>query len=165
MLDRLGFFGLLDRARGSSKFLETKYLSYINPLMAAVFPVVYLYSANIDQLPISSTDPVILAVLVGALIFTTVLRLVLRNSEVAGIVAVVWLLIFMLHGLILVVVAGNSIGGFMWGRVRYLMAVEMIAAITVLVLAIRSRQVCQSITPLFSVVLDAAFFLSLVSIG
>jgi len=150
----------MDRVRGLSKFRETKYLSYINPLMAAIFPVVYLYSANIDQITLSSAVPVILAVLVGAIIFTLMLRLVLRNAEVTGVVAVVWLLIFLFHGHILEVIAGNSIGEFMWGRVRYLMAVETIAAITVLVLAVRSRQVCQGITPLFSVVLAAAFFLS-----
>jgi len=159
------FSGLMDTVRGLSKFREAKYLSYMNPLMAAIFPVVYLYSANIDQIPLSAAGPVMLEVLLGAVIFTMMLRLVLRSHEVTGVVAVVWLLIFLSHGHILEVITGNSIGGFMWGRIRYLMAVETITAITVLVLAVRSRQVCHRITPIISVVLAAAFFLSWASIG
>jgi len=138
---------------------EVRNLARVNPLMAGVFPLVFLYSANIDEVPLSTALPVILAVLLGTALFAMLLRMLLRFDEVAGVVAVVWLLLFFSYGHILEAIAGQSIGAFMWGRVRYLMAAEVLAAVTVLVLALRNRGFSYHVTPVISVMLAAPFLI------
>ena len=151
-----GYRGFQAKVRGLP---EVGNLARVNPLMAGVFPLVFLYSANIDEVPLSTAAPVILAVLLGTAIFAVVLRMLLRADEVAGVVAVVWLLLFFSYGHILEAIAGESIGGFMWGRVRYLMAVEVLAAVAVLVLTLRNRGFSHHVTPVISVMLAAPFLI------
>ena len=103
-----GYRGFQAKVRGLP---EVGNLARVNPLMAGVFPLVFLYSANIDEVPLSTAAPVILAVLLGTAIFAVVLRMLLRADEVAGVVAVVWLLLFFSYGHILETIAGESILG------------------------------------------------------
>lgn len=157
--------GMKDSFGGLARLRETKFLSRINPLVAGIFPIVFLYAENIDEVPFSVALPVIVAVLLGTAILTFLLRLALKNDEVTGVVAVAWLLLFFSYGHILESIAGDSIGEFMWGRVRYLLFVEVAVAVGVLVMALRSQRVCLSITPLISVMLAAPFVFTWATVG
>ena len=142
----MGQSRLLAQIYAALKLHRVAYLARVNPLLAALLPVSFLYAHNIGEVPFSSAGAAMLTVLAGAAIFMLVVWLVLRNDASAGLLAVVWILLFFLYGHIFDLTRGASIGGFVVGRYRYLLAVEIIVALLALLVAFRARKFSYSIT-------------------
>jgi len=88
---------------------RVKYLPWINPLLAAAFPVVFLYSNNSAEASFSTVALMMLVFLLGAALFTVIVRILVRDYVKAGFIAAIWLLLFFSAGNIFEIVAHKSI--------------------------------------------------------
>lgn len=68
---------LLNNALRVTKAKRINYLARVNPLIAVIFPVVYLYAQNIDEVPFTTALAVMLAAVLGGLVFGLAARLAL----------------------------------------------------------------------------------------
>ena len=144
---------------------RVKYLARVNPILAAIFPLIFLYAQNIDEVPFVTAAAVIAPVLAAAFIFMAVAWLIMRDDARSGLLAVAWLLLFFSYGHILELIAGASIGGFVIGRVRYLLAAELIVALLAVIIVLRSRLFSHRLTPYITVVLLIPIVFNGFSIG
>ena len=156
---------LFQRALQKVKSKRINYLARLNPILTTIFPVAFLYSQNIDEVPLMTAVAVLLAALLGSLVFVSVVWLVLRNDAAASFLAVAWLVVFFSHGHILDSITGATVGGVVLGRVRYLLAVEVVIALIALVVALRARNFCYQSTPYISVALLIPFLFTWASVG
>ena len=162
-----GANGPLGQARISAavRLHGVNYLARVNPLLAAGFPVAFLYAQNMAEVPFLTAAATMLAVLVGTAVFMSVVWLVLRNDAASGFLAVTWLLLFFSYGHIFDLTTGASIGGFVFGRYRYVLAAEIIIAILALLVAVRARNFCHLMTPSITVALLIPFVFTWGALG
>jgi hypothetical protein len=93
------------------------------PVLAAAFPVLFLYSHNIDQDVGLSGLVVVLVLAVGAGLLTLALWLFFRDPYRASFLATAWVLLFFAYGPLREAVEGVHIGGMDLGRGRNLVPV------------------------------------------
>ena len=70
----------------------------LHPYLFGLFPVLFLFARNADQMPLRDTVVPALAVLAFVLLATFLLNLFLRNINKAGLIVSVFLLIFFSYG-------------------------------------------------------------------
>ena len=74
------------------------YLARLNPLLAGIFPVTFLYNQNIDEAPFMTALAVVLATVAGVLAFGLAVRFLIRDDGAASLVTVIWLVLFFSQG-------------------------------------------------------------------
>ncbi|MDM7999085.1 MAG: hypothetical protein QUS33_03555 [Dehalococcoidia bacterium] len=85
-----------------NKHLATRLLlvasSVIHPLLFAMFPVVYLYSHNVDEVSATQITTPLLCSVLGALALWVVLSLLLRSPLKAGVATTAFVILFFFYG-------------------------------------------------------------------
>ena len=126
--------------------LKARYLALANPFLAAIFPILYLYGRNVDEVPLGNTLTAILVVLAATLVFLSILWLLLRDGVKAGFIASLWLVIFFAFGHVYDLIEGKSIAGLVVGRYSLLLIVTFAVALVPLGLAFRYPGVARAAT-------------------
>lgn len=95
----------------------------IHPYLFAVFPVLFLYSHNIEQLTFSDTlFP--MGILLGSVILIVLFsRIIFKNYQKAGLIISFFLILFYTYGHVYDVIKDWQIGNFEIGRHRYLLLI------------------------------------------
>ena len=94
----------------------------IHPFLFASYPIIALYSYNIDQVfPYEIWRSLILA-LFATLVLLLLLKLLINDWERAGLICTLSLVLFFSYGHVYVLIINKSIGGFVFGRADYLTA-------------------------------------------
>jgi len=132
---------------------QVKYLSSVNPLLAAIFPVLFLYAQNADEVDPLTALFAALVVVAGAAILLLLLWFLLRDAVRASFVACIWLALFFAYGHIFEMLSDKFIGEFIVGRHRYLLAGTLGVAILSLWVAIRTPRITHHVTPYITAVL------------
>ncbi|MDH4156858.1 MAG: hypothetical protein OEW00_06240 [candidate division Zixibacteria bacterium] len=78
----------------------------LHPYLFGLFPVLFLFAQNADQMPINDTVVPALAVLAFVLLTTLLLNLLLKNINKAGLIISVFLLVFFSYGHLVDLVRG-----------------------------------------------------------
>ena len=130
--------------------LQPKTLSWVHPVLAAMFPVIFLYSQSIGETPFTTAVAPMLLMLGIAAVLMLSLRLVLRDAVKAGFLASILLLLFFSHGHVFGMIEQNTIAGFVIGRQRYLLLAEVGAAAAALFVVLRARKISYNLTPYFT---------------
>jgi hypothetical protein len=118
----------------------------IHPFLGAIFPVIFLYSHNLDQVWIGETVAPILIFASLAFVFWILLRLFFNNSIKAGLIVTLLIFLNFSYGHIIGMMAGMKLLGVEMAKHRYLIpAVVMIFAI-VFFLIWRTRRNLQKLT-------------------
>lgn len=108
---------------------------------------------------------VLVPVLVGTFIIMAVAWLIMRDQARSSVLAVAWLLLFFTYGHILELIAGVNVGGFVIGRVRYLLVAELIVVLMAVFLILRSQQLCLRMTPYITGLLMIPLIFNVFSVG
>ena len=115
-----------------------------HPYLFAMFPILFLYSHNIGQLSMISFYEILIpiAIILG---FTAIAVVVLwlifkKDSNKAGIVTSIFLVLFFSYGRIYEIVVGFKIGNFVIGRHMYLLAVWLIIFIVGTFFTVRTKK-------------------------
>jgi hypothetical protein len=93
---------------------------FYHPLLIAVYPILALLANNLDQVPPSTALRGGLISLAGGAVIYLALRLVLRDSGRAALLATFCLVLFFSYGHVYQLVEGQSLAGFIYGKHRYL---------------------------------------------
>ncbi|HSL43584.1 MAG TPA: hypothetical protein VK897_09145 [Anaerolineales bacterium] len=107
-------------------------------ILFAVYPVLALWSQNIQEVGFSQIVRVLVASVLLALLTWLIVWLILRNREKAGLIAVVALIIFFSYGHLYESARGWS---FELARHRYLLPLVIVLFLTWVVFMIRIRRV------------------------
>jgi len=140
-----------------------------HPFLLAIFPILFLYSHNIKQLSMIRFYEVLIpvAIMLG---FTAIAIVVLwlifkKNSNKAGIVVSIFLVLFFSYGRIYELIVGFSIGGFIIGGHRYLLALWLIIFIIGTFFTLRTKINLHSLISILNVIAVILLLFSLVNIG
>ncbi|GAI10858.1 unnamed protein product, partial [marine sediment metagenome] len=75
-----------------------KKLLVIHPFLFAIFPILFLFAYNIDEVPATDLLLPILVVITGTLILFFLLRLITKNYNKSGIITAYLLILFFSYG-------------------------------------------------------------------
>ena len=93
----------------------------LHPFLFAAFPVLFLYSHNVEQVSATVIPLPLILILVGTVVLYAVFWLMLRNGLKAGLVTTLFIVLFFVYGHVADVVLGVKIGNLVIGRARYLL--------------------------------------------
>ena len=143
-----------------------KKLWLIHPFLFAVFPILFLFAYNIDEVPANALLLPMLVVVIGTLILFFSLRLIIKNYDKIGIITSSSLILFFSYGHIRglipssLEIAGSNIPyGFLLGP---LLGVVLI---TGALLVIKSRRSFSTSTKFLNIVAITLVTISLINIG
>ena len=157
--------GIVARVITALKAHLAKYLLLVNPLLVAFLPVSLIYGANVGEVTFSGAATTMLVIMASASLFMLAVWLIVRNGAAASFLATIWLFMFFFYGHIFDLTTGASLGGFVFGRYRYLIAMDILVALGALLLAFRARHFCVQVRPVISVALLAPLLFTWISIG
>ena len=130
-----------------------KYLPWINPLLGGLFPVLFLYVQNADQVFLSDAVPAMLVVVAASGLLMVILRLILRNSITAGFLATSWILLFLSYDHLWSLTLRQGFGGIVIGRSLYLLPATLTMALALALFTILGRRFITPVTPYISLAL------------
>jgi len=138
----------------------------IHPFLFAIFPVLFLYSYNIEELPFSETFLPSAIVLGFTIIAVSLLWLILKkDSKKAGIITSFFLVLFFSYGRVYELIKGCQLGTFIIGRHRYLMIIWVVLFILGAYFTIRTRKDLRNFTNILNTVAIVLILFPLASAG
>ena len=112
----------------------------LHPFLLAAYPVLFLYSRNVDEAaPADVVRPMLIALAGTGVIFLVLLR-VLRSSSRAAAVTTVAVIAFFGYGHVVDPVQGMEIGGIVVGRGLFLLPLWTLIALLVMLRAARAHR-------------------------
>lgn len=140
-----------------------------HPYLFAIFPILFLYSHNIGQLSMVSFYEVFIpiAIILG---FTAIAVVILwlifkKDSNKAGIVTSIFLVLFFSYGRIYELIVGFKIGNFIIGGHRYLLAVWLILFIVGTFFTARTKKNLHNLISILNIIAVILVLIPLVNIG
>lgn len=138
----------------------------IHPFLFALFPVLFLYSYNISQLPLSEILLPSAVVLGFTSIAVPLLWLMLKKDiKKAGIITTVFLILFFSYGRIYAVIKSWQIGTVIIGRHRYLMIIWLILFILCVYFTIRVKTDLYNLTSILNIIATVLILIPLINIS
>lgn len=143
---------------------SVKHLAWVNPFLAAVFPVIFLLALNTHEVRSSEAASAMLYVLGGTALFVLFLWFVLRDPIKVGFLTCVWLLLFFAYGHVLELSQGAKFVGFEIGRNRHLLPMTLILVGLSLWVAFRAPKFSYSLTPYITIALVILLVVNLATV-
>lgn len=131
----------------------------------AVFPVLFIYSTNIDEVFLEETFlPIttILVITLGAFFLT---RFILKDPFKAGIITTIALIIFFSYGHVFESIEGLKIFGFQIGRNKFLLPSAFVIFIALSTLTWRSKKNQKPVSNFLNIMAVVLVSISLINIG
>lgn len=142
-----------------------KKLFIIHPFLFAIFPILFLFSHNIGQVSFSAILSPSAIVLGFTLLLVLLLRLILRDSNKAGIIVSIFLVLFFSYGHIYSLGLTWHMEDFFIGRHRYLMPIWGIIFLCSAFFIIRIRKNLRNLTNILNITALSLVAISLINIG
>ena len=143
-----------------------KKLWLIHPFLFAIFPILFLFAYNIDEVPAIVLLLPMLVVIIGTLILFSLLRLVTKNYNKVAIITSSFLILFFSYG---------HVVDLIWSHLRLPQGLWVVALfcallwafifITVAFLIIKSRRNFSTSTKFLNIVAITLVAISLINIG
>lgn len=125
----------------------------IYPFLFGLFPILFIFSHNVEQVSFFESILPLAIVLACVLLSVFLLQLFLKDKEKAGIIVTVFLVLFFSYGRVYGVIKGGRIGGFVIGGHRYLLLVWGILFLGIVYYITKPRKYTHSITSLLQLFL------------
>ena len=135
-----------------------------HPFLFAIFPVLFLFAYNIDEVPATDLLLPLLAAVIGTLILLLSLRLITKNYDKIAIITSTFLILFFSYGhireLIFSAKAKSSLSINL-----FLVSIWALLFVAVVFLVIKSRRYFSTSTKFLNIVAITLVAISLVNIG
>lgn len=143
-----------------------KKLIIVHPFLFAVFPILFLFANNREELVTFSEIllPLLIAVSLSILLFLLFTGF-FKNSRKAGIFVSFFLLLFFSYGHIFELIIGWRIGGLIIGQHKYLLSIWAVAIVACIIIVLRARRDLENSTKLLNVISASLVMISLFNIG
>lgn len=135
----------------------------LHPFLVALFPILFLYSHNIEQLPFSETVLPLVMSLGSAVLLVSVVVLLIRSGQKAGIIVSIFLILFFSYGHIYEIV--QSWEWERWNRHKDLMRAWAVIFGLATYFTIRTRKKLNNLTSIFNFIAVCLIVISLVNIA
>lgn len=142
-----------------------KKLLVIHPFLFSIFPILFLYSHNIEQLSFSEPLVPTVIVLCFTLLLVLLSRRILKDSQKAGIFVSIFLVLFFSYGHAYDMIAGFQIDGFKIGRHRYLLLSWGILFAFGAYLTMKTHKDLRTSTIILNIVAFSLVVISIINIG
>ena len=137
----------------------------LHPFLFAIYPILFLFSHNIEQVRFQAT----LMPLVIVLCFVSTLflldKFITKSSLKTGIIISIFLVLFFFFGHIFELINGWKIGSFEFGRYRYLLPAGILFFIGSSFLIIKTRKKLHDFSTLLNLVSATLVMIVLINIG
>lgn len=137
----------------------------IHPFLFALYPILFLYSYNIDAVFLSEALMPLLIASGFTLILFLFLNSFLKSKEKAALIGSLFLLLFFSYGHVYDSIAAFSIGGFEIGRHRYLLLTYLLVVSCGVYLTMRRGKNLNTITSILNAIATILIIFSFVKIG
>lgn len=137
----------------------------VHPFLFALFPILFLFSHNIEQVYYS--DILFLSALLLSIIFIIILllKVILKNINKITIILSVFIVLFFSYGHIYNLIVNKYIGGFEFGRHRYLLITYGMVFILSSYHTIMTQKSLYNLTKILNFVSISLFVIPLLTIG
>lgn len=143
-----------------------KKLLVIHPFLFAVFPVLFIFAHNIDEVPPTDLLLPISVISIGTLVLFFSLRLIIKNYNKIGIITSCFLILFFSYGHVQALIVSLEPGRFIQEHVGLLLApLWVLLLITGAFLVIKSRSNFSTSTKFLNIVAITLVTISLINIG
>lgn len=137
----------------------------VHPWFIGLFPVLFLYANNINQVAFSETLlPIGLALLMTGLMLLPA-RFVLKNDQKAAIIVSIFLILCFSYGHVYQIISNWTRASFIIQRGRYLMGFWVLLFLSGFWLTMRTKRELTNQTSLFNIISLSLVLISLVNIG
>jgi len=141
-----------------------KQFSVFHPFLFAIFPILFLFAYNIDEVPATDLLLPMLVVIIGTLILLLSLRLITKSYNKIAIIASSFLILFFSAGYIRDLISSEIEGGFS-GSIFFWGPLWALLFITGGFLVIKARSNFFTLTKFLNVVAITLVIISLVNIS
>ncbi len=125
-------------AEATGKKRSQRIIAY-HPFLFSVYPVLFLFARNIDELGIADLVRPIIAVVVLAFVTLTLTHIVVGRREKASLIASVLLLMVFMYGHVLEGVRGKTLAGYVVGKGAVIMPLWVLTTVAVVVFVWRAK--------------------------
>lgn len=136
----------------------------LHPFLFAIFPILFLYSNNADQLSLSAT----VLPLASSLIFTIAVLsvgIIIKETQKTGILTSIFLILFFSYGHFYELLKGVHLGELIIGRHLYLFILWIVVFATVAFLIIRTLRNLESASKVLNMVAIVLVVIPTLKIG
>lgn len=148
-----------------SKILKISDSSLIHPILLSVFPILFIFSVNIQYLePKDVVVPFLIIFFFVCLIWLP-LRLILKNSKKAGLIISLGLVLFFIYGHLFILVDDFSIYSIDIGRHQYLLIPFLASFIIGTFYLVKSKRKLTNLTMIVNGIAASLVILSIVDVG
>lgn len=137
----------------------------IHPFLFAIFPILFFFSHNIEELSFSETLVPTVIMLGFTLLLVLLSRWILSDNQKAGLFVSIFLVLFFSYGHAYDVIQGWQIDGFAIGRHRYLLFTWGMLFACGAYLAIWTRKDLHNFMNFLNIVAASLVMISLINIG
>ena len=148
-----------------SKIFKISDSSLIHPILLSVFPILFIFSVNIEYLePKDVVVPFLIIFFFVCLIWLP-LRLILKNSKKAGLIISLGLVLFFIYGHLFILVDDFSIYSIDIGRHQYLLIPFLASFIIGTFYLVKSKRKLTNLTMIVNGIAASLVILSIVDVG
>ncbi len=137
----------------------------LHPFLFALFPVLFLYSHNVEQVSFHEVLPPAFIAIAGAFLLLVSAKLVLKDYQKSAIVVSVFLFLFFLHGHLYGIAYGWEIAGFVIGRSSLIVLFEVVIFAVSAIAISRLRIQLDGLTKIINVISIVLIAACLMGIG
>lgn len=137
----------------------------VHPLLFAIFPVIFSYSVNMDEL--LPSDVILPSILIVGIAFGLwiILKLILKNGRKAGLIISITIILFFMYGHIYNVVNDISVGNTDLGRHRYLIIPFLVCFVLSIYYFVRTKKALDNTTIIANVIAVSLIAIILVNVA
>lgn len=137
----------------------------IHPFLFAIYPIVFIFSNNMDELFLSQIISLILLSLITTTIVYFSLKILLRDNYKAAILTSIALIIFFSYGHIFSAVEGDKVFGFQFGRNRVLLPLSSLIFVSLLLTLKLVRFNLKKTSRFLNLIIVSLLLISVIRIG
>ena len=137
----------------------------LHPFLIAIFPIIYLYSETINEVPPQQMVLPIILMLIFSTVFVIILRFIFKDWKKSALVVSLFLVLFILYSPVFAYLSGAFIGDFEVGRHRYLVILFAIPFFTLTYLIYKTKIQVGNVTLILNAVAISLILISSVNIG
>jgi hypothetical protein len=137
----------------------------LHPFLIAIFPIIYLYSETINEVPPQQMVLPIILMLIFSTVFVIIVRFIFKDWKKSALVVSLSLVLFILYSPVFAYLSGAFIGDFEIGRHRYLVIIFVIPFFTLAYLIYKTKIQLGNVTLILNAVAISLILISSVNIG
>ncbi len=139
--------------------MKKKFL--IHPFLFGAFPIIFIYSNNVNEVSLSEIIPVVIIIFIVVLLLQLFLPLIFLNKIKIALIISLSIFIFFSYGYVYEILKGLYIANFKIGSAKVILLMLLLIFVVVIYLIIKARGNLEDLTSYLNIVSVLLFIISL----